>query len=193
MEGGRDMLKNNKGETITLNYGAQGNPVVPVDYDLVTQITKYAMDMVAHLPEDDGKGTRRTLLAGLPLEWDLMDKMVQGLFLVNLGSLSNPKWDYLYGHQPARPLFDSVHHLIFNTVDPDKKRTPRGQATWRAILDVMEAHMEYPNPGLFDEVVHLIHNPRKVESVIPEKYRYWGGPTREAHFKHIRDIALAHA
>lgn len=185
------MLQNNKGETITLNYGAQGNPVVPVDYDLVTQITKYAMEMVAHLPENDGRGTRRALLEGLPLEWDLMDKMVQGLFLINLGRLTYPKWDYLYGHQPARPLFDSVHHLIFRTVDPDNKRTPRGQATWRALLDVMEAHMEYQHPGLFDEVVHLIHKPMNADLIMPQWY--WGGPTREAHFKHIRDIALKHA
>ena len=50
--------------------------------------------------------------------------------------------------------------------------------------------MEYQHPGLFDEVVHLIHKPMRDDLIMPQWY--WGGPTREAHFKHIRDIALKH-
>ena len=185
------MLKNGRGEVITLNYGQNGNPVVPLDYDLVTRITKHAMDMVAHLDLDDWKGPRRTLLEGLPREWDLMDEAVKGLFLVNLGALYYPKWDYNYGHQPGRALFDSVHQVVFKTVDPDNKMTPRSQATWRALLDVMDWHLEYPNLKIQKEMEGLVHNPRPAESIIPKWY--WGGPTREAHLNRLRNISLAHA
>lgn len=185
------MLKNHNGDVIELKYGAHGNPIVPIDYDLVTEVTRMSMDMVAGLDPEDGKGARMVLLRELPVEWDLMDRLVKGLFLVNYGSVYYPKWDYMYAHQPARALFDSVHRLVSITIDPDDKRTRRGQATWRALLDVMGTHMEYPKVGLFSAEEHLIEGRRSAGELIP--LGYWGGPTREAHFKTLRDIAIKHA